>query len=405
MTTAPRDAVSIAPAPRRSEPSRAFVLVALLGVTLVVSASSGMEGRFGQLVPAAGCLGAEGSVGALTRALDAAAALVPVGALAARGEALWALLAGALAAALHRLWFRVLESVRAVDARRRELLAFGLALSLASIAAGSELAAPSVALALCALGVERALAASGRASHAPRSRRRARAQLLIVLALLGFEWAPTLLAPAAPATSRTSAADPRALDALLDALFDALPPRALLIAGPELQRSACSARYERRLRPDLTLVPPPWRLDARAALALERRDASLRPLLRAQLLDAAPAWAELQALAARRAVLLEPDPTLAPAAARTLLPAGLWLQLVTGDVGKTDLLLAAVAADRTLERLFAQLDPARTEPVLSSWLAATLHAHAAHEAAHGDPVRAARLESMAARWPSMPARP
>ena len=97
-------------------------------------------------------------------------------------------------------------------------------------------------------------------------------------------------------------------------------------------------------------------------------------------------------------VLLEPDPTLPVPAARTLAAAGLWQQLSTGELGKTDLRLAAVGADRTLARLAVQLDPTHTEPARRAWLATNVRAHASHESAYGDPTRAARLTTLADGW-------
>lgn len=451
MTTAPRDAVSIAPARSIEGPSRLFALLALLGPTLVLGAGGGGYARFGQLGAGASCVGVEASpAGLVTRALWAMTSLLPLGALPARGEALSALLAGGLAVALHALLTRALGWVgpAACSQRSRELLALGAAWGAAAVAASSVPDAVDTAPVLALLLLERALALWSDARAARAQLRRQRARLVLALVLLACEWTPSALSlsglaptltPLGPClgaalaafalgrlagasarralsgapvllalllgagalalgVERARALEARAPDAVLDALLRELPPRALLIAAPATLRTLCAAQHEQASRRDLSLLPLPWQLDARSALALAHADASLRPLLRAQLLDAAPAWPELQALAARRAVLLEPDPTLPVAAARTLLPAGLWQQLSTGDVGKTDLRLAAGGADRTLARLAAQLEPPQTAPALRAWLAATALAHAAHERAYGEPARAARLVSLASSW-------
>ena len=408
MTTAPRDAVSIAPVRSGEPPWFAGGLSALLLASLVFGASTGAYARFGQLAPFASCVAADAPLGLLTRALAAGFGLLPLAALGARGEAGSALLAGLLALLLHAASVRVLARVRAVSVRRREPLAFGSALTLTWLLSAQLHAVNAVATVLLALCVERTLARllPSQLNRAPRRRRNA--QLVLAFALLACERAPTALSSepllvAGSVTATTGVAPARdsdgsELDDLLDAAARELPPRALLIAGLAARRTLCTAQHEAQLRPDLALLPPPRQLDARTALALERRDPSLRPLLRAQLLDPTPAWPELQALAARRPVLLEPDPELPKAAARTLLPAGLWQQLSTGEVGKTDLRLSATSADHTLQRLAARLDPLRAEPALRSWLASTVRSHAAHEAAYGDAARSARLVALSSSW-------
>ncbi len=459
MTTAPRDPGSIAPARFGGSivvgPSKTFALLALLLPTLVLGAGGAGYARFGQLGLGAGCVGVEASpIGLVTRVLAAVLTGLPFAAWPARSEALSALLAGGLAVVLHALLTRALGWLASSrgSQRSRELLALGAAWGGAALAASSALDATSGAPLLALWVLERAFALWSDARGARAHVRRHRGQLLLALSLLVAECAPFAFAPAElvralaalgpclgafvaalalgrlslgsgprvpsllPALlalllgsgalelelERARAVEGRAPDAVLDALLRELPPRALVIATASTLRTLCSAQVERAPRPDLRLLPPPWQLDARNALALEHADGSLRPLLRAQLLDATPAWPELQALAAHRAVLLEPEPTLPVAAARTLSAAGLWQQLSTGELGKTDHRLAAVGADRTLARLAAALDPPRTEPALRAWLATNVRAHATHEQAFGDPTRAARLTTLANAWAPPP---
>ena len=124
-------------------------------------------------------------------------------------------------------------------------------------------------------------------------------------------------------------------------------------------------------RPDMLIAEKPWRLGLHAAQRRAARTPELQPLLRAELLRgggseaAALPLVELQALAARRPLLLELEPPLERDLYPVLLPFSVYHQLATSPVGKADLQLARRDCDLRWQRLYAGLLlPALGEPAL-----------------------------------------
>ena len=217
--------------------------------------------------------------------------------------------------------------------------------------------------------------------------------------------------PARPAPPHTGA--PFAADAIADATRRDLPARAALLLGPGLGSRWIDGESEERVRPDLLAAEKPWRLDLSAAQRRAAQAPELQPLLRADVLrvdarrrsgtcapscrprcsgaarnamralspwlgvglpepDAAVAnppavlpLVELQALAARRPLLLELEPLLELSAAEVLLPLGLYHQVATSPVSRTDLQLARRDHESRLQRLLSALPLAELD--LPSW--------------------------------------
>ena len=271
----------------------------------------------------------------------------------------------------------------------------GVALALCLAAAFSvDAAAPAAALLLLA-----ALLAAGGLARVLIARADGWLALGVVLATVALGLSQ-LQAEGKAALAR----DGRGHDALDDELRGTLPARALCLLSAGSLRAGRAAERELQSRPDVTLVAGPWQLDLRAASALERERPELRALLRAELLSPTAVLPELQALAGGRPVLIELDPALDADTRAALVPYGLLHQLVTSEVSKSDLRVAAASADLRLEQLFALLEPERALPELRANVTAALHAGAQQARSTGDPERAQRLNDRADSW-SAPARP
>jgi hypothetical protein len=185
---------------------------------------------------------------------------------------------------------------------------------------------------------------------------------------------------------------------LSDELRTSPPPRAVCMTSPDTLRALRAAELEERVRPDLVLIPGPFRLGLFAASALGRTHPELRALLRAQLLSPAHLLPELQGLAAQRPLLIELDPNLPRELRAALVPHGLWHALVTSDVSKSDLRIASASSDARLDRLLVQLDPISALPELRAALAVMLIAAAEQATSVGDTERAQRLRQRADAW-------
>jgi hypothetical protein len=190
--------------------------------------------------------------------------------------------------------------------------------------------------------------------------------------------------------------DARASDVLREPAWRALPPRALLFVAPDAGAALRSAELEERARPDVHVVLKPWQFDLIASQALARARPELQPLLRAILLQGELPLTELQSLAARGPLLLELDPARERALYPALLPWGLYLQVSSSAVSRSDERFAARDADARNAALDAALgeEPAlRAE--LGALLAARARADADYYAAAGDRKHAAQAADRA----------
>jgi hypothetical protein len=151
------------------------------------------------------------------------------------------------------------------------------------------------------------------------------------------------------------------------------------------------AALEEHSRPDVHVVPKPWQFDLVASERLVRAIPQLQPVLRASLLQRELPLTELQSLSARRPLLLELDPARERALYPALLPWGLYHQVSSSTVSRSDERFAARDADARNAVLDAALDeePGLRGP-LGALLAARARADADYYAAAGDPDHAAQ---------------
>ena len=201
------------------------------------------------------------------------------------------------------------------------------------------------------------------------------------------------------------ASDDGASDAIADASRRDLPARAVLLLAPDLAEAWVDGEREERLRPDVLVTEKPWRLGLEAAQRRAARKPELQPLLRADLLRTGASetanlpLVELQALAARRPLLLELEPALERDLYPVLLPFSLYHQLTTSPVGRADLQLARRDHELRWKRLYARL----LLPALSDAPLRLLHERLAAErafaAAVRDPALAASAAARAAQLP------
>lgn len=111
-------------------------------------------------------------------------------------------------------------------------------------------------------------------------------------------------------------------------------------------------------RPDVTLVPMPF-LDYPGVLeALAARDSDVAELLRGYLLEGELRQPDLQSLAARRPLLVELDVRVPRELYETLVPAGLYYEVMDGGATDTDVMEAAGPHAEVSQRLYAHLGEA-----------------------------------------------
>ncbi len=148
-----------------------------------------------------------------------------------------------------------------------------------------------------------------------------------------------------------------ATDDLDDSLRRTLPPRAVVLAhAPQTVFLYWGGQGEDGLRPDVTLVPIPFVTYPGMADALVKRHPELRQVLSAHLLNGQLPHAELQTLAAQRPVLIEMDVRVPPSLYATMVPSGLYFQVLAGGATDTDERIAARQQRAHYRRLYERLD-------------------------------------------------
>jgi hypothetical protein len=231
--------------------------------------------------------------------------------------------------------------------RRRRLpmawLAAGVLAALLGWAVGALDA--GLRLAVCAAGV---LYATGLA--ALLHDRDARLSLLttVAMAALGvvlLRAAAVERAPQAPVTG----------DALEQQELEALPPRAVLLLSDATEARSSRAAELRGLRPDVVRVGRALLSNPEQVGALARREPTLRPLLRAHLIEGQLSTFALQSLSGVRAVRVErpayPDAQLDA----HLLPSGPFHAVQSSAVTAADVAAAAQAQGDAFEALQGQV--------------------------------------------------
>lgn len=129
----------------------------------------------------------------------------------------------------------------------------------------------------------------------------------------------------------------RSTDTFDEELRRHLPTRAVVIGyAPQTAFRWWGGEAEEQLRPDVSFVPVPFLTYPGMADALVEQDDTLRPLLNRYMLDGALDVGDLQTLATRRPVLVELDLRVSRDIQDTLVPAGLYHQIVPDGATRVD---------------------------------------------------------------------
>lgn len=148
-----------------------------------------------------------------------------------------------------------------------------------------------------------------------------------------------------------------ATDAFDDPLRRELPPRAVvLVHAPQTVFRLWGGGATERLRPDLTVVPIPFLPYPGMVEGLVERAPELREMLGGYLLEGELRQPDLQTLAARRPLLVEMDVRVPPDLFETLVPNGLYHEVLADGATDADERLGAETADAAWQRLYTLLD-------------------------------------------------
>ncbi len=208
---------------------------------------------------------------------------------------------------------------------------------------------PGIA-ALGALATALVAAVFGRVGQRPDGVPRTTATVVALLvAALG-------LAQLHHSAERASLAGLHATDDFDEERIRRLPPHAVVVAhDPQTVFRHWSAAAVEQVRPDVTIVPMPF-LDYPGVVdALVQRDPDVTELLRGYRLSGELRQPDLQSLAARRPLLVELDVRVPRALYETMVPAGLYYEVVDGGATDTDVLEAAEPHREVVRRLYAHL--------------------------------------------------
>jgi hypothetical protein len=173
--------------------------------------------------------------------------------------------------------------------------------------------------------------------------------LAVVVAALG-------LASLKASAERGSLARFHATDDFDEERVRRLPANAVVVAHrPQTVFRHWSAAASEGARPDVTLVPMPFLGYPGVVDAVAARDPDVAELLRGYLLEGELRQPDLQSLAARRPLLVEMDPRVPRELYETLVPAGLYYEVVDAGATDTDVLDAAEPHGKVVSRLHAHL--------------------------------------------------
>jgi hypothetical protein len=256
-----------------------------------------------------------------------------------------------------------------------------------AVAAGAALAAALVSSAIALVG-------AGRPDSGGRGGRRPKTVPSRVAVLVAVALAAVGLAQAREGFAAASLSGFTATDEVDDAGRRALPPRAVLVAHqPQTVFRFWGGEASERLRPDVSLVPMPFLGYPGTVESLVRRDPSLTPLLRAVMLHGTLRESELQSLAAERPVLVELDVRVPQALYGTLVPRGLYYEVLADGATAMDRRAGRAQRNEVRARLLERLGSA-----LHGWgtreaLLWSLYCDALYDAGTGD--RVAARESVA----------
>ncbi|HEY8430308.1 MAG TPA: hypothetical protein VIL20_18130, partial [Sandaracinaceae bacterium] len=177
-----------------------------------------------------------------------------------------------------------------------------------------------------------------------------------VAALVALVVAALGLAQLHRSAERSSLAAFHATDDFDEERVRRLPPHAVvLVHDPQAAFRHWSVQAVERSRPDVTLVPMPFLEYPGVVDALAARDPDVAELLRGYLLEGELRQPDLQSLAARRPLLVQMDVRVPRALYETMVPAGLYYEIVDAGATDTDVLEAAGPRRAAIARLRAHL--------------------------------------------------
>jgi hypothetical protein len=180
-----------------------------------------------------------------------------------------------------------------------------------------------------------------------------------------------------------------ATDAFDTPLRRELPPRAVVLAhSPATMFRFWGGRATEQLRPDVTLVPMPLVTYPGMVDRLVEDVPGLRKVLRGYLVRGELRQPDLQSLAARRPLLIEMDPRVPPQLYETLVPRGLYHEILADGTTDEDERLGAEQQAQTWQRLYALLGKPPYREQTREQLLWRHYAHALYYAGFGDRDRA-----------------
>jgi hypothetical protein len=184
--------------------------------------------------------------------------------------------------------------------------------------------------------------------------------IAVVLALLVPAAAVAQVARHADQASLAAFAD---TDAFEDPLHRMLPPRAVVVAhAPQTIFHLWGGKASEHLRPDVTVVPVPFLPYPGMIDAMLDEAPELRAMLGGYALEGELRQPDLQSLASQRPLLVEMDPRVPPALYETLVPRGLYHEVLADGATDTDVRLGARSAEAAWTALYDLLPPPARDP-------------------------------------------
>lgn len=184
----------------------------------------------------------------------------------------------------------------------------------------------------------------------------------LVATLLAFGVAGLGLAQLHSSATRSTLASFHPTDDFDEERIRRLPPNAVVLAHrPQTVFRHWALAATERARPDVTLVPIPFLEYPGVVDALTARDPDVRELLGGYFLAGELRQPDLQSLATRRPLLVEMDVRVPPELYETLVPSGLYYEVVDAGATDTDVIEAADPHEDVVERLYAHIGAAGLE--------------------------------------------
>lgn len=176
-----------------------------------------------------------------------------------------------------------------------------------------------------------------------------------------------------------------ATDAFDDPIRRDVAPRAVVLAhSPQTIFRYWGGEATERLRPDVTVVPIPFLPYPGMIDSLVERDPDLAELLRGYLLSGELRQPELQSLATRRPLLVEMDVRVSPRLYETLVPRGLYHEVLAEGATDGDEREGAFGQDKAIALLYANLGDQWEEPETRAQLLWRHYTFALYYAGFGD---------------------